>query len=70
MCAGAMLRPTASVFGISKDFSDIINSAVLHVDRSGRLGITAVEICRFPLKWSMALTAFQALPRWQVIDVF
>jgi hypothetical protein len=40
MRAGAILWQTETVFGISKDFSNIINSVKLHLDRSRRLGFT------------------------------
>jgi hypothetical protein len=40
MWAGAILRPTATIFGVSKDPWDVINSAKFHLNRYGRLGLT------------------------------
>jgi hypothetical protein len=50
MRRGAISRPTAAISGMSKDFSNVINSAMFHFDREGRLRFTGARNLRIAIR--------------------
>jgi hypothetical protein len=44
MRAGAVLQPTATIFGVSNELSGANTFAKFHLDRYGRLGFTGGRI--------------------------